>query len=192
MSWRDRSRSEKHLHSLPPDSTLLKQRLNVVSPTLWTAESPHVYTLVVSLRNSRDNTVVQAESCRLGFRTVEIAEGFLKVNQKPIMVRGVNYHEHDPVQGHTVSSQLLEADIKLMKRYNFNAVRTSHYPQAPIFYEFCNLYGIYVVDEANIETHGMQPYAGKLSDSPEWELAYMRRLLRMIRRDRNHPCVIAW
>jgi hypothetical protein len=192
VSWRDRSRSDKHLNDLPPDSTSVRQRLNVVCPTLWTAENPHIYTLVISLRSSRDNVVIQAESCRVGFRSVEINDGYLKVNQKPIMVRGTNYHEHDPVTGHCVSSQLLEADVKLMKRYNFNAVRTSHYPQAPMFYEFCNLYGLYVVDEANIETHGMLPYAGRLSDSSFWERAYMRRLLRMIHRDRNHPSVIAW
>lgn len=191
-SWLDKSRTEKLLQNLPPETTSLKLRLNVVSPGLWSAEKPHVYTLVLALRNARENTIVQAESCRLGFRTIEISDGVLRVNQKPIMVRGVNYHEHDPVLGHSISSQLLEADMKLMKRHNFNAVRTSHYPQTAMFYELCTLYGLFVVDEANIETHGMKPYAGRLADSLEWELSFMRRLIRMIRCHRNHACIISW
>ena len=191
-TWLDKSRNEKLLQNLPPETTTLKQKLNVVSPGQWSAEKPFVYTLVISLRNARDNTVIQAESCRVGFRSVEISDGVLRVNQKPIMVRGVNYHEHDPITGHSVSSQLLEADLKLMKRHNFNAIRTSHYPQTAMFYELCTLYGLFVVDEANIETHGMKPYAGRLSDSLDWERAYMRRLIRMVRCHRNHTCIISW
>ncbi len=162
------------------------------SAVLWCAERPHVYTLVVSLVSARDNTIVQAESCRLAFRTIDIKNGLLRVNHRPITIRGVNFHEHDPIRGHAVSPQLIEADIKLMKRHNFNAVRTSHYPQAPWFYELCTLYGIFVIDEANIETHGMRPYAGRLADDPVWKSAYMMRLRRMYYRDRNHPCVVGW
>ncbi len=191
-SWREKSRFEKFLRNLPPDTTSLRQHINIVRPNLWSAEKPYVYTLVVILKNARDGQVVQAESCRVGFRSVEISDGVLRVNQRPLMIRGVNYHEHDPVTGHRVSPQLLEADLKIMKRNNFNAIRTSHYPQTAIFYELATLYGFYVVNEANIETHGMLPYAGRLSDSLEWEHAYERRVIRMIRRDKNYPCIIAW
>ena len=118
--------------------------------------------------------------------------GLLRINHSPLTVRGVNIHEHDPMRGHMVSPQLVEADVKLMKRNNFNAVRTSHYPQCPWFYELCNLYGLYVVDECNIETHGMKPYAGRLADDPLWEEAYMQRLIRMYMRDKVHPCIISW
>jgi beta-galactosidase/beta-glucuronidase len=103
-----------------------KQSLTINCPTLWSAERPFIYTLVVTLRNASDGVVVQSESCRVGFRTIDIQNGLLRVNTHPITVRGVNYHEHDPVNGHTVNPALLEADIQLMKRNNFNAVRTSH------------------------------------------------------------------
>ncbi len=162
------------------------------APNLWSAERPYVYTLVVSLVNALNGEVVQSESCRVGFRSVDITGGLLRVNHSPLTVRGVNIHEHDPMRGHMVSPQLLEADVKLMKRNNFNAVRTSHYPQCPWFYELCNVYGLYVVDECNIETHGMMPYAGRLADDPLWEKAYMQRLIRMYMRDRTNPCIISW
>ena len=123
---------------------------------------------------------------RVAFRTLTIRNGVLLINGGRLQVRGVNWHEHDPLTGHYVRPQLLEADIKLMKRNNFNAVRTSHYPQCSLAYELCSLYGIYVVDEANIETHGMTsgeapyaPYAGRLADDPSWAVAYLLRLQRM-------------
>jgi len=166
--------------------------LNLANPVEWTAENPHVYTLVISLCNARENTVVQSESCRVGIRTVDIKEGVLLINRKPILIRGVNWHEHDPVTGHTISRDLIEADIKLMKRNNFNAVRMSHYPQTQWSYELCTLYGLYVIDECNIETHGMQPYVGKLGDLLAWRSAHMTRLTRMYERDKIYPCIIGW
>lgn len=166
--------------------------LNLNSPNSWSAERPHIYTLVISLKNSRDNSIVQAESCRLGFVTVDISNGLMRVNQRPVMIRGVNLHEHDPISGHAVSPALLEADIKLMKRNNFNAIRTSHYPHSPWLYELCSLYGMFVIDEANIETHGMKPQAGDLCENPNWEEALMQRVKRMYERDKVHPCIIAW
>ena len=106
------------------------------SAVLWSAERPHVYTLVVSLINTRDDVTVQSESSRLAFRTIDIKNGLLRINHRPITIRGVNFHEHDPIRGHAVSPQLTEADIKLMKRHNFNAVRTSHYPQAGTYAKY--------------------------------------------------------
>lgn len=174
------------------DTVFSRLTLSVHNPTLWSAEKPHVYTLVVSLHNVRDGITVQAESCRLGFRTIDIHNGQLRVNHRPILVRGANVHEHDPVTGHYVAPSLIEADVKLLKRNNFNAVRTSHYPQTPWFYELCTVYGLFVVDEANIETHGMKPYIGRLSDDLQWKDAYMLRLTRMYERDKVHPCIIGW
>eukprot|EP01035_Chromulina_nebulosa_P017617 gene17617-23193_t len=123
---------------------------------------------------------------------IDISNGLLRVNQRPIMIRGVNIHEHDPVSGHTVSNQVIEADIKLLKRNNFNAIRTSHYPQQTWLYELCTIYGIYVIDECNIETHGMKPYIGYLSDHKLWKHAYLSRLQRMYARDKVNTCIIGW
>ena len=162
------------------------------SAVLWSPERPHVYTIVATLINACDGENIQSESCRLAFRSIDISNGLLRVNNRPVVIRGVNYHEHDPMRGHMVSSELMEADIKLMKRFNFNSIRTSHYPQPSWFYELCNVYGLYVVDESNIETHGMKPTASRLADDKEWKDAYMLRLSRMYYRDRTHPCIIAW
>lgn len=170
----------------------LRQTLLIDKPFLWSAEQPYIYTLVISLYNCRDDILVQAESCRVGFRFVEINNGLLKVNHQPIIIRGANIHEHDPINGHSISPQLIEADVKLLKRNNFNAIRTSHYPHSPWLYELCSVYGLYVVDEANIETHGMKPYAGRLADDKDWEEAFMQRVIRMFYRDKVHPCIIGW
>ena len=169
-----------------------KIKLLLNAPNKWSADKPYVYTLVVTLKNVRDGTLVQAESCRLGFKIVNVSSGLLRVNHRAIVVRGVNIHEHCPNNGHFVSNEILETDIKLLKRNNFNAVRTSHYPQTSWFYELCTLYGIYVTNEANIETHGMKPYVGRLADDPKWHDAFMLRLTRMYERDKNHTCIICW
>lgn len=172
--------------------TTLGVSMLIRKAVLWTPEYPFLYTLVVSLRDTSTNRTLQSEACRVGFRTVSIFNGLLRVNRHPVLIKGVNLHEHDPVYGHFVPRQLIEADIKLMKRNNFNAVRTSHYPHTAWLYEFCSLYGLYVVDETNIETHGMKPYTGRLSDDPDWTLAYLTRLQRMVKRDKTHPCIIGW
>lgn len=135
----------------------ISQQLRVKNPVLWSSERPHLYTIVICLSSTNDGQIVQAESCRLGLRTIDIRNGLLRINNSPILVRGTNIHEHDPVMGHVVSAQLIEADIKLMKRNNFNSLRTSHYPHSNTLYNLCDMYGLYVVDEANIETHGMKP-----------------------------------
>ena len=166
--------------------------LNLANAKAWSPESPHLYTLVLSLRNVRTGEVVQSESCRVGIRSVVIKDGLLCVNRKNVLIRGVNWHEHDPVTGHSIAFDLIEADIKLMKRNNFNAVRTSHYPQTHWTYELCSLYGLFVVDEANIETHGMAPYTGRLADDPDWHQMHMDRATRMYLRDKTHPSIICW
>lgn len=175
----------------PPGSVRVVRRLQVQGVQSWTAETPFLYTLVASLVTV-DGTTVQAESCRVGFRDIRVSGGQLLVNGLAIVVKGANLHEHCPEGGHRVGEQLLEDDVRLMKRHNFNALRTSHYPQQPWLYELCSLYGLYVVDEANIETHGMKPYIGRLADDPSWRQAFLLRLRRMVERDKPHPSVVAW
>ena len=126
----------------------------IQEPLQWTAETPNLYTLVVSLKRPNGD-VIEATSCKVGFRTVEIKDKQLLVNGQPILVKGVNYHEHNENTGHYVSEELMKKDFELWKRYNVNTVRTCHYPQQERFYELCDEYGIYVIDEANIESHGM-------------------------------------
>jgi beta-galactosidase len=156
----------------------------------WSAETPSLYRLVIALL-SPDGQLVDCEATQLGFRTIEIQRGQLKLNGKALLIRGVNKHEHDPVTGHFETLDQVEADIRLMKANNFNAVRCSHYPHQVGFYDICDRLGMYVVDEANIETHGMTPMS-RLSDDQDWASAYLERLSRMVRRDHYHPSIIIW
>ncbi len=158
----------------------------------WTAETPNLYTLLLTLYDE-DGSVLEVIPRRIGFRTVEISDGLLEVNGVPVKLKGVNRHEHDPDIGHVVTEERMIEDIKLMKQFNINAVRTAHYPNVPRFYELADEYGLYVVDEANIESHGTgydldETLAGK----PEWLGAHLDRMQRMVERDKNHPSVIIW
>ena len=165
-------------------------RLPVSEPKKWSAEVPSLYRCVVSLLDDSGN-VVDIEAYDVGFRVVEIRSGQLCLNGQPLLIRGVNRHEHHPELGHAVTEADMIRDIKLMKQYNFNAVRTAHYPNHPRWYELCDELGLYVCDEANIETHGMFPM-GRLASDPGWTHAFMTRLTQMIERDKNHPSVIIW
>ncbi|HAR39323.1 MAG TPA: beta-galactosidase, partial [Porphyromonadaceae bacterium] len=160
----------------------------VGNPEKWSAETPYLYTLVLSLSDSTGRVVEQA-STRVGFRSVEIENGRFLVNGKPVRFRGVNRHEHDPVTAKVMSEEGMIRDILLMKQANINAVRTAHYPDVPRWYELCDEYGLYVMDEANIETHGLR---GMLASDTEWTHAFMDRAIRMAARDRNHPSVVVW
>ena len=163
-------------------------RATVSNPQKWTAETPVLYTLVLSLEDGSEN-VVEAISCRIGFREVEVRDGRLLVNGKAIRLYGVNRHEHDPDHGRAVPLERMVEDITLMKRFNINAVRTSHYPNNPRWYNLCDRYGIYVIDEANVETHGVR---GLLANDPAWQAAFLDRGIRMVERDKNHPSIIIW
>ena len=163
---------------------------HIASPRAWSAEQPALYRLTVSLL-SADGQVIEVEACDVGFRTVEIIEGQLCLNGQPLLIRGVNKHEHDPCTGHFEHIADVERDLRLMKQHNFNAVRCSHYPHQPGFYQLCDRLGMYVVDEANIETHGMKPM-GALADDLAWAAAFLERMTRMVARDYNHPCIIVW
>ncbi|MBN1362750.1 MAG: alpha-L-fucosidase [Sedimentisphaerales bacterium] len=163
-------------------------RARVSNPQKWTAETPVLYTLVLAL-NDAGGEVVEAVSCRVGFREVEIKDGRLLVNGQPVRLYGVNRHEHDPDHGRAVPVERMIQDITLMKQLNINAVRTSHYPNNPRWYELCDRYGLYVMDEANVETHGVR---GLLASEPAWQAAFLDRGIRMVERDKNHPSVIIW
>lgn len=160
----------------------------VKNPAKWTAETPNLYTLVLSLNDANGN-VVEADSCRIGFRKIEIRDGRFLVNGRPIRLRGVNRHEMDPDTGHALSEERMAQDITLMKQANINAVRTCHYPDDPRWYDLCDRYGLYVLDEANICTHGTR---GSLANDPRWTGAFLDRAQRMAGRDKNHPSVIIW
>ncbi len=157
----------------------------------WSAEHPNLYTLVMETKDDKGD-LLETTTSKIGFRSVEIKNGLLLVNGKRITLKGVNTQETDPVTGHVMSRELILKDIRLWKENNINAVRLSHYPRDRQFYELCDVHGIYVVDEANIESHGM--YYGKysLAKDPSWEKAHTDRMVRMVKRDRNHPSVIIW
>ncbi|MGB1305782.1 glycoside hydrolase family 2 TIM barrel-domain containing protein, partial [Pseudoalteromonas marina] len=171
-------------------SDVVFQTIDIQSPKKWTAETPTLYRCVVSLLDEQGISV-DVEAYNIGFRKVEMLNGQLCLNGKPLLIRGVNRHEHHPENGHTVSTADMIEDIKLMKQNNFNAVRTAHYPNHPRFYELCDELGLYVVDEANIETHGMFPM-GRLASDPQWAGAFMSRYTQMVERDKNHASIIIW
>lgn len=157
----------------------------------WNAEHPHLYTLLLNVQDKKGNTL-EATAIKLGFRKVEIKQALLLVNGQRITLKGVNTQEADPETGHVMSEELILKDIRLWKENNINAVRLSHYPRASRFYELCDEHGIYVVDEANIESHGMYYGDYSLAKKPEWEQQHVERMVRMVQRDKNHPSVIIW
>jgi beta-galactosidase len=160
----------------------------VANPLKWSAEYPNLYTLVVSLVDA-GGQVQEARSCRVGFRKVEIKDGALLINGRSIKLYGANRHEFDQYRGKSVTEETMLQDIRLLKQFNFNAVRTSHYPNHPRWYELCDEYGIYLMDEANLESHGV---GSLLSNHPDWHEAFVARAVRMVERDKNHPSVIIW
>jgi len=177
---------------LSGDSKKLNFDFAVNNPKKWSAEIPNLYQVSFLLKDKKGNTI-EIINHNIGFRKVEIKNGQLLVNGKAIYIKGVNRHETDPVTGQTISRERMEQDIKLMKEFNLNAVRMSHYPNDEYFYELCDKYGIYVVDEANIESHGMGYDITKtLGNKPDWELAHIQRMQRMIERDKNHTSIIIW
>ncbi len=161
----------------------------------WTAETPSLYTLLITTGppDGEENPGRQVVARRIGFRTVEVSEGLLKVNGTPVTLRGVNRHEHSPTTGRVMSRDLMLQDIRLMKELNINAVRTSHYPNDPRWLELADEYGLYLVDEAFVESHGTgYDPDSTLADKPLWGPAHLDRMERMVERDKNHPSVILW
>lgn len=174
-----------------PTQNELHFQQKIVEPLLWSAEKPNLYQLLITLRVN--GKVEQSILQNVGFRKVEIKHAQLLVNGKAIYIKGVNRHEHDPHNGHVIDESSMLKDIQLMKEHNINCVRTSHYPCDPRWYELCNIYGLYVVDEANIESHGMGYKPDEaLANQPEWEKSFIDRTERMFERDKNNPSVIIW
>lgn len=160
----------------------------VKHPAFWSDECPQLYTLTVTLRDHQGQAI-EHTSCRTGFRRVEIKERELLLNGQPVYIKGVNRHDHDPDAGKTVSREKMLEEIRLLKQFNFNAVRTSHYPNDTAWLELCDEYGILLVDEANIESHANY---STLCRDPRWRKPFIERVQRMVLRDKNHPSVIAW
>jgi len=163
----------------------------VTSPNLWSNETPYLYTLLLTLKDGNGKTI-EVTSCKTGFRKVEIKNAQLLVNGKAILVRGVNMHEHHPINGHVQTEEMMRKDIALMKQHNINAVRTSHYPQSVLWYKLCDEYGLFLVDEANLESHGLGYGPDNVANFPEWKEAHLDRAIRLVERDKNHPSVIIW
>ena len=165
-----------------------RMEILVDNPHLWSAESPYLYTLHLQLKN-HDNKSVESVTLKVGFRYIRIEEGRLTVNWQSIKIRGVNRHEHDPYTARVMTEELMLKDLQLMKQANINAVRLAHYPNCPRWYELCDSIGMYVMDEADCETHGLR---GTLASTSDWADAFMDRCIRMAERDKNHPSVIFW
>ena len=165
-----------------------RMEIKVANTKLWSVEQPYLYTLRLQLQKA-DGTVVEQVTQKVGFRTIQIKGGQLLINGKAIKIRGVNRHEHDPYTARVMSEQRMLQDLRLMKAANINAVRLAHYPNCPRWYELCDSMGMYVMDEADAETHGLR---GTLASTPDWGDAFLDRAIRMAERDKNHPCVIFW
>jgi len=184
------------------DKVMVEVEHSVENPQKWSVEHPYLYTVLVTVKDDK-GAIAEVESCKVGFRKVETRDGKILINGVPVLFKGVNRHEHDDVRGHYVTRDTMIADIKLMKQFNFNAVRTSHYPNDPLWYDLCDEYGIYVIDEANIESHGLawsafmervrrKAFHRDPANDPDWLAAFMERCVRMVERDKNHPSVIIW
>lgn len=164
----------------------------IKDPQKWSAEIPNLYTLVLELKDSKGNSL-EFLSSKIGFRSSEVKHGLLLVNGIPVKLKGVNRHEHDEYTGHVISRESMLKDVQLMKQNNINAVRTCHYPNDPYWYELCDKYGLYVIDEANIESHGIGYDPDKtLGNNPIFAKSHLDRTVRMVERDKNHPSIIIW
>lgn len=190
--------SQSRKAAITGDKTQVEFSGTIRNVRKWSAETPELYDLVLTLKDDKGGVLGYTGS-KVGFRKVEIRNAQLLVNGKAVTVKGVNRHEHDDVNGHVPNRELMIRDIQLMKQFNVNAVRMSHYPNDPLWYKLCDQYGLYVVDEANIETHGMgAEWQGWFDKSkhpaylPEWAPAHMDRIQRMVERDKNHPSIIIW
>ena len=189
------SGSEKRAHSAPFASASkeeVKVEINLTLPEIlpWSGEHPNLYSLSIELLV--DDVAIDKIENKIGFRMIEILNNQLCINGKPMTLKGVNRHEHDELTGHVISTQSMIDDIHLMKAYNINAVRNSHYPNHPKWYELCDEYGLYMVDEANIESHGMGFEEESLAKDTAWQAAHLDRIKRMYHRSKNHCSIIIW
>jgi beta-galactosidase len=176
----------------PKDDAFIGINTPVSNPDKWTAETPNLYTVVVQVMDN-ENKLLETVSTKIGFREINIQNGQLLVNGRAITFKGVNRHEFDPNTGRVISRDAMIKDIMLMKQHNINAVRTSHYPNDPTWYDLCDEYGLYLIDEANIESHELwQQKNFPIADRAEWRDAFVARGRSMVERDKNHPSIIIW
>ncbi|WP_321290742.1 glycoside hydrolase family 2 TIM barrel-domain containing protein [uncultured Sunxiuqinia sp.] len=176
---------------LAEENQTLSFNTNIPEVKKWSAEKPNLYLLLLTLKDAEGETLEVLRQ-DVGFRTVEIKNAQLMVNGQPIYVKGVNLHEHNDVTGHVQDKETMLKDIELMKTHNINTVRTSHYPEPELWYKLCNKYGLYLIDEANIESHGMGYGPESLAKNPTWGKAHMDRTKNMFERDKNQPSIIIW
>ena len=170
----------------------IKFEKNISQVKKWSAETPYLYSFIINLKD-KGGKVIESVGTKVGFRSVEIKNSRLLVNGIPIYIKGTNMHEHSDINGHVVDLATILKDIKVMKSLNINAMRCSHYPQQELWYEMCDKYGLYLIDEADIESHGIGYDKDiTLADKPDWEPAHLDRIRRMVERDKNHPSVIIW
>ena len=194
--------AERTVNVAPGDETTTRLTARVPAAKPWTAETPNLYRLVLSLATD-DGRVTEATGVDVGFRTVEIKNSQFLVNGVPVYLKGVNLHDHDPATGHVISREVTRLDMQRMKEFNVNAIRCSHYPKNDWFYAMCDSLGFYVIDEANIETHGMGTTNQGLDNNeeakglhpayrPEWKAMHLDRTIRMFERDKNYPSIVIW
>lgn len=184
------SESENFTINFRQNCNQLYRTLSFSNPALWSSEAPNRYVLTVELYGGENlDTLIEAKACCVAYRSVEIKDRQLLINGKAVYIKGANRHEHDEVTGKTLSTASMVRDIELLKQYNFNAVRTCHYPNDERWYELCDKYGLYLIDEANIENHCYYDFPSR---SQAWANAYTQRVQRMVLRDKNHASIIIW
>ena len=169
----------------------LEMKSVITQPRLWSAETPDLYHLTLLLKDTRNEILDKAE-CYFGVRKIEVKKDVFFINGKPVKLKGVNRHEHHPRTGKYISRQTMVRDMELMKQANINMIRTCHYPDDPLFYELCDQYGFYIMDEANQESHGFGIGNKVMGDNPVWKKSHIERAVSLVQRDKNHPCVIFW
>lgn len=196
ISIEDRNGAVVALGSIAEEGTAV---LEIASPELWNTENPYLYKLILETENE---VIVD----HIALRKIEIKDQVIYLNGQKIKFRGVNRHDSDPVTGFTINLEQITTDLTLMKQHNFNAIRSSHYPNAPFFYEMCDKYGFMVIDEADIEAHGpfmiyrkedtdynrFKRWNEKIADDPVWEEAIVDRVKLMVERDKNRFCIVMW
>ena len=186
--------AEETKNAVANDKTNIEFSKQIANVKKWSAEEPNLYTLVLELKDNNGG-VAEATSIKVGFRTAEVKDKQFKINGQPVLIKGVNVHEHSEYTGHYVTEELMRKDFELFRKYNVNTARTSHYPQPEMFYKLADEYGIYVIDEANIESHGMGyslSKGGTLGNDPLFLEDHMNRTIGMVERDKNHPSVVTW
>ncbi|MGF1682262.1 beta-galactosidase subunit alpha [Photobacterium minamisatsumaniensis] len=175
------------------DSASTQFSVDVVNPTQWNAENPYLYQLLLTLKDA-DGNVLEVIPQRVGFRDIKVRDGLFYINNKYVMLHGVNRHDNDHLKGRAVGMDRVEKDLVLMKQHNINSVRTAHYPNDPRFYELCDIYGLFVMGETDVETHGFANVGdlSRITNDPAWEAVFVERIERHIHAQKNHPSIIMW